>query len=76
MRSPLWPASLDPRPLEFEDDRRGTWSIREHSQLKRQWRFVRRLPVIVQFILALFAAWWFTFVFFVTWLVVGGLTMR
>ena len=67
---------LDPRPLEFEaDDRRGQWSIREHSQLKRQWRWVRRAPVIVQIIIALFALTWFTVVFFVTWLVVGGLTM-
>jgi len=53
---------LDPRPLEFEaDDRRGTWTVREHSQLKRQWRFVRRLLVIVQVIIALFALWWFVF---------------
>lgn len=54
----------------------GEWTIKEHSQLKRQWRFIRRLPWIVQFILALFALTWFTVVFFVTWLVVGGLTMR
>jgi hypothetical protein len=57
------------------DDRRGTWTIREHSQLKRQWRWVRRAPVIVQIIIALFALTWFTVVFFATWLVVGGLTM-
>jgi hypothetical protein len=62
---------LDPHPLEFEEDRRGTWTVREHSQLKRQWRWVRRAPVLVQIIIALFALTWF-----VTWLVVGGLTMR
>jgi hypothetical protein len=67
---------LDPHPLEFEADHRGTWTVREHSQLKRQWRSVRRAPVIVQIIIALFALTWFTVVFFVTWLVVGGLTMR
>jgi len=68
-------------PIQWEkqteaDDRRGTWTVREHSQLKRQWRFVRRLPVIVQVIIALFAFTWFMLWFFVTWLVVGGLTMR
>ena len=57
------------------DDRRGTWTIREHSQLRRQWRWVRRAPVIVQIIIALFALTWFMLWFFVTWLVVGGLTM-
>ena len=67
---------LDRRPLEFEDDGRSTWTIREHSQLKRQWRRVRRAPVIVQIIIALFALTWFMLWFFVTWLVVGGLTMR
>jgi hypothetical protein len=46
---------LDRRPLEFEPDRRGEWTIREHSQLKRQWRWVRRAPVLVQIIIALFA---------------------
>jgi hypothetical protein len=67
---------LDPRPLEFEaDDGRGTWTIREHSQLKRQWRWVRRAPVIVQIIIGLFALTWFMVWFFATWLVVGGLTM-
>jgi hypothetical protein len=67
---------LDPRPdiLEF-DDRRGAWTFREHSQLRRQWRFVRSLPYIVQFIIALFALTWFMLWFFVTWLVVGGLMM-
>jgi uncharacterized membrane protein HdeD (DUF308 family) len=57
------------------DDRRGTWTIREHSQLKRQWRWVRRLPVLVQIIIGLFALTWFMLCFFATWLVVGGLTM-
>jgi uncharacterized membrane protein HdeD (DUF308 family) len=66
---------LDPRPLDLEDDGRGEWSNREHSQLKRQWRWVRRAPVIVQIIIALFALTWFMLWFFVTWLVVGGLTM-
>jgi hypothetical protein len=66
---------LDPHPLEFEEDRRGTWTIREHSQLKRQWRWVRRAPVIVQIIIALFALTWFMLWFFATWLVVGGLMM-
>jgi len=50
-------------------------AIREHSQFKRQWRFVRRLPVIVQIILALFALEWFVFCFFVSWLVTGALAM-
>jgi hypothetical protein len=66
---------LDERPLEFEPDRRGEWTVREHSQLKRQWRFVRKLPYIVQFILFLFALTWFTICFFVSWLVTGGLMM-
>jgi hypothetical protein len=66
---------LDPRPLEFEDDGRGEWSIPEHSQLKRQWRWVRRASVIVQIIIALFGPTWFMLWFFATWLVVGGLTM-
>ena len=57
------------------DDHRGAWTIREHSRLKRQWRFVRKLPYIVQFILFLFALTWFVLVSFVSWLVVGGLTM-
>jgi uncharacterized membrane protein HdeD (DUF308 family) len=66
-----------PKVLDFfeDDDRRGTWTIREHSQLKRQWRWVRRAPVIVQIIIGLFALTWFTVCFFATWLVVGGLTM-
>jgi hypothetical protein len=66
-----------PHTLDFfeADDGRGTWTVREHSRLRRQWRFVRSLPGIVQFILALFALSWFTVVFFVSWLVVGGLTM-
>jgi hypothetical protein len=65
-----------PRVDFFEaDDHRGTWAIREHSQLKRQWRFIRRLPVMVQIIIAQFALTWFVFVFCLTWLVVGGLTM-
>ena len=66
-----------PKVLDFfeDDDHRGTWTIREHSQLKRQWRWVRRAPVIVQIIIALFALTWFTVCFFATWLVVGGLTM-
>jgi hypothetical protein len=67
---------LDARPLEFEADHRGTWTVREHSQLKRQWRWVRRAPVIVQIIIGLFALTWFMLWFFATWLVVGGLTMR
>jgi hypothetical protein len=58
------------------DDHRGTWTIREHSQLKRQWRWVRRAPIMVQIIIALFALTWFMLWFFATWLVVGGLTMR
>jgi hypothetical protein len=66
---------LDPRPLEFEEDRRGAWTIKEHSQLRKQWRWVRRAPVIVQIIIALFALTWFTVVFFVTWLVTGALMM-
>jgi hypothetical protein len=72
---------LDPQPLEFEEDRRGTWKIRDastsaqHSQFKRQWRWVRRMPVLVQIIIALFALTWFMLWFFATWLVVGGLTM-
>ena len=68
-------AGIELEPLEFEADRRGTWTVREHSQLKRQWRWVRRAPVIVQIIIALFALTWFMLWFFVTWLVVGGLTM-
>jgi uncharacterized membrane protein HdeD (DUF308 family) len=66
-----------PKILDFfeDDDRRGTWTIREHSQLKRQWRWVRRAPVIVQIIIGLFALTWFMVCFFATWLVVGGLTM-
>ena len=58
------------------DDHRGAWTIKEHSQLKRQWRAVRRMPVIVQIIIGLFALTWFTLCFCVTLLVVGGLTMR
>jgi hypothetical protein len=50
-------------------------AIREHSRLRRQWRFIRSLPIIVQIILALFALTWFVLVFSVTRLVVGGLTM-
>ena len=67
-------AGIELEPLEAENHR-GTWTVREHSQLKRQWRFVRRMPVIVQIIIALFALTWFTLVFCVTLLVVGGLTM-
>jgi hypothetical protein len=67
---------LDPRPLEFDaDDGRGVWTIREHSQLRRQWRAIHRMPVIVQIIIGLFALTWFMLWFFVTWLVVGGLMM-
>jgi hypothetical protein len=72
------PANRLPREvLDFfqPDDGRGTWTIREHSQLKRQWRAVRRMPVIVQIIIGLFALTWFVLVFCVTLLVVGGLTM-
>jgi uncharacterized membrane protein HdeD (DUF308 family) len=66
-----------PHTIDFfeADNRRGEWTIREHSQLRRQWRWMRKLPGIVQVILALFALEWFTVVAFVTWLVVGGLTM-
>jgi hypothetical protein len=46
-----------------------------HSRLRRQWRFIRSLPIIVQIILTLFALTWFVLVFSVTWLVVGGLTV-
>jgi hypothetical protein len=60
--------------LDAENDR-GTWTIRGRSQLKRQWRAIRRMPVIVQIIIGLFALTWFTLVFCVTLLVVGGLTM-
>jgi uncharacterized membrane protein HdeD (DUF308 family) len=67
-----------PKVLDFfeVDDGRGVWTIREHSQLRKQWRWVRRAPVIVQIIIALFALTWFTICFSVSWLVVGGLTMR
>jgi hypothetical protein len=57
------------------DDGRGVWTIKERSQLRKQWRWVRRAPVIVQIITALFALTWFMLWFFATWLVVGGLTM-
>jgi hypothetical protein len=67
-------AGIELEPLEAEKHR-GTWTIREHSQLKRQWRWVRRMPVLVQIIIALFALTWFMLWFFATWLVVGGLTM-
>ena len=66
-------AGIELEPLEFEADRRGAWTVCEHSQLKRQWRWVRRAPVLVQIIIALFALTWFMLWFFVTWLVVGGL---
>jgi hypothetical protein len=72
-----------PKALDFfeDDDRRGTWTIREHpersskGQFKRQWRWVRRAPVIVQIIIGLFALTWFMVCFFASWLVIGGLTM-
>jgi hypothetical protein len=57
------------------DDGRGVWTIKERSQLRKQWRWVRRAPVIVQIITALFALTWFMLWFFATWLVVGGLTV-
>jgi hypothetical protein len=63
------------RPLDFEDDGRGTWTVKEHSGFKRQWRFVRSLPYIVQFIILQFALAWFTICLFVSWLVIGTLTM-
>jgi hypothetical protein len=58
------------------DDRRGEWSIREHSRLKRQWRWVRRLPIILQVLLALGVLAYVDIVATISWLVVGGLTMR
>ena len=57
------------------DDGRGVWSISEHSRWRRQWRAVRRLPIILQILLLLA---WLELVAtgtFVAWLVVGGLTM-
>jgi hypothetical protein len=47
---------------------RGTWTIREHSAWRRQWRWLRRQPVIVQMIVGVFAAQWFVVVAFVSWL--------
>jgi hypothetical protein len=67
------PTILDFFPADEIDPR--TWTFREHSRWRRQWRIVRRLPIIVQVIIALFALWWFTAVFFATWLVVGAATM-
>src|SRR5258708_19205974 len=74
-------AGIELEPLQFEADRRGAWTIKEHpehsskGQLKRQWRFVRRMPVIVQIIIGLFALTWFTLVFCVTLVVLGGPTL-
>jgi hypothetical protein len=66
-----------PRTLDFfEADDGRVWTIRDHSRLKRQWRFVRKLPDVVQFILLLFALTWFVLVASVSWLVTGALTMR
>lgn len=70
---PRPPTILDFFPADEIDER--TWTIREHSSLQRQWRAVRRMPIIVQVIIGLFALTWFTLVFCVTWLIVGGLTM-
>jgi hypothetical protein len=42
------PTILDFFPADEIDPR--TWTILEHSQLKRQWRTIRRMPVIVQII--------------------------
>src|SRR5260370_18636470 len=66
-------AGIELEPLEAEQHR-GSWTVREHSQLRRQWRFVRRLPIILQIILALF---WLTFVAIMTgvFLLVGGALM-
>ncbi len=67
------PTILDFFPRDEVDDR--TWSIREHSQLRRQWRFIRKLPYIVQFLL--FVGWlsFVTIGAFIMWLVLGALTM-
>jgi len=59
-----------------------TWTIRDastsaqHSPLRRHWRFVRRLPVIVQVIVALFVLTWFVVCMCAGWLVTGALTMK
>jgi len=67
------PTILDFFPRDEIDPR--IWTIREHSQLKQQWRAIRRLPVILQIILFQL---WLSFVVigaFVLWLIIGGLTM-
>jgi hypothetical protein len=68
------PTILDFFPRDEIDDR--TWTIREHSRLRKQWRAIRRLPVIVQILLALGVLAYVDIVATITWLVVGGLTMR
>jgi hypothetical protein len=65
---------LDFLPADEIDGR--TWTIREHSPLRRQWRFIRRLPGIVQVIVMLFVLAYALIVGFAAWLVTGALTMQ
>ena len=67
------PTILDFFPRDEIDDR--TWSIREHSRWPKQWRFIRRLPIIVQLILLLFVLAYVDVVATVTWIAIGALTM-
>ncbi len=53
------------------DDGRGTWTIREHSAWRRQWLFVRRVPIIVKIILFLFWLEFTVALTFIMWLVIG-----
>jgi hypothetical protein len=40
------------------DDRRGTWSVREHSQLRQEWRerwgYIRRRPIMSSVVMLIF----------------------